>query len=135
MVEKISHAVVYVADQDRAKAFYTEKLGMEVRVDASYAGFRWLTVGPPSQPDVAYVLMAIAPGPMLDDESAKALRSLVERGVLGGGVLVAEDVRKTYEELSARGVEFLSPPVERPDGVEAVFRDDSGNYFSLGEKR
>ena len=135
MLEAISHAVVYVADQDSAKTFYTEKLGLEVRVDASYAGFRWLTVGPRSQPDVQLVLMAIAPGPMMDDESARALRTLVERGVLGGGVLLTADVRKTYEELKAKGVEFVSEPAERPYGLEAVFRDDSGNYFSLGQRR
>jgi len=135
MIRKLSHATIYVTDQDRAKAFYTEKLGFTVRADAGVGPLRWLTVSPPAQPDVEIVLTPIATGVFIDDESVRALRTLVENGNIGAGVFEVEDCRKTYEELKARGVEFLSDPMERPYGLEAVFRDDSGNFFSLSQKR
>lgn len=133
MVDRLTHVVVYVADQDRAKAFYCEKLGFELRAD-DIGRTRWLEVGPREQKDVTFVLLAIVAGPLLDDESAKMLRALVERGTLAG-VLSTKDVVKTHRELAARGVEFVSPPLEGPAGVEAVFRDDSGNLFSLRQPR
>jgi len=127
--------MVYVIDQDRAKAFYTEKLGFEVRDDARMGAFRWLTVGPKTQPDVRIILYKIEPGMKLTEEHAAMLRKLVDAGVLSGGVLEADDCRRTYEELRAKGVEFASEPREMPYGIEAVFKDDSGNFFSLGQKR
>jgi catechol 2,3-dioxygenase-like lactoylglutathione lyase family enzyme len=135
MITKLSHTTVWVVDQDRAKAFYTEKLGFEVRDDARMGAFRWLTVGPKTQPDLRIVLMKIGSGPKMDEASAAQLRALVEKGALGGGVVECDDIQKTYEELSARGVEFASPPKQMPYGIEAVFRDDSGNFFSLGQKK
>ena len=135
MIQKLSHATIYVLDQDRAKAFYTKKLGFEVRVDEKMEDFRWLTVGPKTQPDVQLVLMPIAPGPVMNQERADQLRSLVEKGVLGGGVLETADCRATYEELKAKGVSFTSAPEEMPYGTAAILRDDSGNYFSLTQPR
>ena len=135
MIRKLSHATVYATDLDRAKAFYTEKLGFEVRADAGVGPLRWLTVGPASQPDVEIVLTPIAPGAFVDDESVRALRTLVENGAIGAGVFEVDDCRKAYAELKARGVEFLCEPIDRPYGLEAVFRDDSGNFFSLSQKR
>jgi catechol 2,3-dioxygenase-like lactoylglutathione lyase family enzyme len=135
MITKLSHATVWVVDQDRAKAFYTEKLGFEVRDDVRMGTFRWLTVGPKTQPDLRIVLMRIGSGPNLDEAGAAQLRGLVERGALGGGVVECDDIQKTYEELSGRGVEFASPPKQMPYGIEAVFKDDSGNFFSLGQKK
>jgi len=135
MITKLSHATVYVLDQDRAKDFYVNKLGMECRDDARMGPFRWLTVGPKTQPDVRIILMAIEPGPMLSEENAAALRQLVEAGVLGGGVLVTDDLRRDYEQLIAKGVEFAKPPTDEPYGFAAVFKDDSGNFFSFGEER
>ena len=135
MITKLSHATIYVLDQDRAKDFYVNKLGMECRDDARMGPFRWLTVGPKTQPDVRLVLMAIEPGPMLSEDNAAALRKLVEAGVLGGGVLVTDDLRRDYEQLKAKGVEFATPPTEEPYGFAAVFKDDSGNFFSFGEER
>jgi predicted enzyme related to lactoylglutathione lyase len=123
-----------VLDQDRAKKFYTEKLGFKCTDDVTMAemgGFRWLTVSPPDQPDLRVILMAIRPGPMMDEESSSALRKLVEKGLMGAGVFETNDCKKTYEELSARGVEFQSPPAERPYGLEAILKDDSGNWFSM----
>jgi len=135
MITRLSHAGVWVLDQDEALEFYTQKLGFEVRTDARMDnGFRWLTVGPKDDPD--FELMLSHPGPpMVDEESAAAIRALVAKGALGGGVFEADDCRKTYEELSERGVTFLQEPAERPYGVEALFRDNSGNWFSLTEHR
>ncbi|TDV42586.1 VOC family protein [Actinophytocola oryzae] len=139
MIEKMSHTSVYVLDQDSAKEFYTTKLGFEVRNDIVMGdafegggkGFRWLTVSPPGQPDVEFILadphMGHAP------EDAKVILELVAKGALGVGVLATNDCRKSYQELSDKGVVFLQEPVERPYGVEATFRDDSGNVYSLTE--
>jgi catechol 2,3-dioxygenase-like lactoylglutathione lyase family enzyme len=135
MIRRLLHTSVYVLDQDRAKKFYTEKLGFEVRADATMGDFRWLAVGPKSQPDLDLVLMPIRPGMMMTEEVCAKLRSLVEGGYLGAGVFETADCKKTYEELKSRGVEFKQEPSERPYGVEAVFRDDSGNWFSLTERR
>jgi predicted enzyme related to lactoylglutathione lyase len=138
MITKLSHASVYVVDQDRAKDFYCNKLGFEVRTDATMGNFRWLTVGPKTQPELEIVLMKIAPsemGPGLTPDQAAALRGLVEAGVLGAGVWTTDDCRKTYAELKERGVQFASEPKEMPYGIEAVFRDDSGNFFSLTQRK
>jgi catechol 2,3-dioxygenase-like lactoylglutathione lyase family enzyme len=135
MITKLSHATVYVIDQDRAKEFYCGKLGFEVRTDATMGSFRWLTVGPKTQPELELVLMKIAASPMADADSIAALRKLVESGVLGAGVFTTDDCRRTYEELKEKGVVFASEPKEMPYGIEAVFRDDSGNFFSLTQRK
>lgn len=137
MITNVSHMCVYVLDQDSAKAFYTEKLGFEVRFDVvmgdgfegAGVGFRWLTVGPEDQPGFQVILSDCAMG--RDPVSAEKLRTLVASGTMGPGVMTTDDCRATYEELVARGVTFTQEPSERPYGVEAVFRDDSGNWFSL----
>jgi catechol 2,3-dioxygenase-like lactoylglutathione lyase family enzyme len=136
----MSHACIYVLDQDRAKEFYTEKLGFalrnDVRMGAGFEGagegFRWLTVGPPDQPDVEIILADAGMGH--DPETAEQIRSLVAKGAMGPGVMDTDDVQKTFEELSARGVEFTQEPASRPYGLEAIFRDDSGNWFSLTQR-
>jgi predicted enzyme related to lactoylglutathione lyase len=135
MIIKHSHSTVYVLDQDRAKAFYTEKLGFEVRDDARLGEFRWLTVAPKTQPDACIILMALKPTPMMDQEACDMIRALLAKGVLGGGVLEADDCRRTYEELMAKGVNFIREPKEMPYGIEALFRDDSGNFWSMGERK
>jgi predicted enzyme related to lactoylglutathione lyase len=135
MITKHAYSTVWVTDQERAKAFYTEKLGLEVREDVTMGTFRWLTVGLKTQPDAAMVLMPIGAGPMQTAEQAAALKKLVEAGVLGGGVLATDDCKRTYEELKARGVVFVREPQEQPYGVEALFHDDSGNFFSLTQRR
>jgi predicted enzyme related to lactoylglutathione lyase len=135
MITKHSHSTVYVADQDRAKVFYTEKLGLEVRDDVRMGNFRWLTVAPKTQPDACIVLMPIASGQMLTDEQAAQLRGLVAAGAIGGGVLETDDCRRDYEELKARGVSFAREPKEMPYGIEALLHDDSGNFFSLTQRR
>jgi catechol 2,3-dioxygenase-like lactoylglutathione lyase family enzyme len=135
MITKLSHTTVYVLDQDRAKDFYINKLGFECRDDARMGDFRWLTVGPKAQPDVRIILMKVAPTPNMTEEQAEALRTLVTSGTLGGGVLVTDDLKRDYEELRAKGVEFPQAPKQQPWGLAAVLKDDSGNYFSIGEEK
>jgi catechol 2,3-dioxygenase-like lactoylglutathione lyase family enzyme len=136
MIQKLSHATIYVLDQDSAYDFYVNKLGMEVRTDARMDnGFRWLTVGPKGQPDLEIVLMPVQAGPMMDEERAAQLRQLIEAGAFGVGVLETPDVRQAYEELKAKGVEFLREPAEQFYGIEALVKDDSGNWFSLTQRR
>ncbi len=136
MITRLSHATQYVLDQDSAKTFYVDKLGFEVRTDHTMeGGFRWLTVGPKGQPDLEMILMPLAPNPMMDEETCNQLRELVKKGAIGGGVLSTDDCRKTYEELQAKGVEFLQEPQERFYGVEALLKDDSGNWYSLTQRK
>ncbi|HEY0783593.1 MAG TPA: VOC family protein [Thermoanaerobaculia bacterium] len=136
MIQRLSHVPVWVLDQDSAYDFYVNKLGFEVRTDATMEnGFRWLTVGPKSQPDFEITLMKIGTGGEIPEEAAKALRDLVTQGRLGAGVFETADCQKTYEELSAKGVKFDSPPKDQFYGIEAIFRDDSGNWFSLSQRK
>jgi catechol 2,3-dioxygenase-like lactoylglutathione lyase family enzyme len=131
---KIAHTQLWVHDQDEALAFYTEKLGMEVRADVTLAemgDFRWLTVSPPGQEDVSIVLMAIPGAPVMDDESAEQTRTLMAKGFAGTVFLTTDDCRASYEELRGRGVEFTEEPEERPYGIDSGFRDPSGNHFRL----
>jgi catechol 2,3-dioxygenase-like lactoylglutathione lyase family enzyme len=130
MIDRLSHAPIWVANQDDAKEFYVERLGFEVRSDVTMDGFRWLTVAPKDQPDVDLILIKPGP-PMHDEQSASEILALVAKGAFSGGVLDTSDCRAAFDDLSAKGVTFLQEPAERPYGVEAVFRDDSGNWFSL----
>src|SRR3989442_5393349 len=134
MIKRVSHAPVWVLDQDSAKKFYTKRLGFEVRTDATMDALRWLTVGPKDQPDFEIILGKPGP-PMVDDEAAKAITALVARGQLGAGAMETDDCQRTYDELTKKGVQFLQEPADRPYGIEAVFRDDSGNWFSLTERK
>jgi len=130
----IANAQIWVHDQDEALAYWTSKVGMEVRTDVTIAemgNFRWLTVGPPSQPDVSIVLMAIPGPPVMDSETAAQLRTLMEKGFAGTVFLTTEDCRRSYEELKNRGVEFTEAPETRPYGIDAGFRDPSGNSVRL----
>ena len=133
MIERYSHGVIYVLDQEEALAFYTERLGFELREDATLDEFRWLTVGPPDQPDLELILIEPGP-PMFDPETAEQLKAIVAKGAMGAGALETEDCARTYEELRARGVEFLTEPTERSYGIEATLRDNSGNWFSLVQR-
>jgi catechol 2,3-dioxygenase-like lactoylglutathione lyase family enzyme len=130
----ISTVQLWVDDQDEALEFYTSKLGMEVRSDVTLpemGDFRWLTVGPANQPDVAIVLMAIPGAPVMDAETQQRVRELMSKGFAGTVFLTTEDVRADYEELKARGIEFTETPEERPYGIDSAFRDPSGNHIRL----
>jgi catechol 2,3-dioxygenase-like lactoylglutathione lyase family enzyme len=131
---KLASAQVWVHDQDEALDFYTKKLGMEVRSDVTLpelGNFRWLTVGPVDQPDVSIVLMAIPGPPVMDADTAEQVRALMAKGFAGTVFFTTDDVRGDYEELRSRGVEFTEAPEERPYGIDAGFRDPSGNSFRL----
>ena len=135
---KISTAQLWVHDQNEALAFYTEKLGMEVRVDATFpemGDFRWLTVGPRGQEDIAIVLMAIPGPPVMDHETQKEVRELMAKGFAGTVFLTTDDIQADVEALKRRGLEFVEEPEERPYGIDSGFRDPSGNHFRLTQVR
>jgi catechol 2,3-dioxygenase-like lactoylglutathione lyase family enzyme len=134
---KIANMQVWVHDQDEALAFYTEKLGMEVRSDVTVpelGNFRWLAVAPPDE-EFALVLMAIPGPPLLDEQTEQEVRSLMGKGFAGTVFLTTDDCRASYEELKGRGVEFTEEPEERPYGIDAGFRDPSGNSLRLTQVR
>jgi catechol 2,3-dioxygenase-like lactoylglutathione lyase family enzyme len=134
MITHVSLATVWVNDQDQAKAFYTDKLGFEVGDDVTLGdGYRWLTVRQPDHPELHLTLMR--PGPPLDEESAAAFQRMLDKGTLASVGLSTDDCRKTHEELVAKGVTFIQEPADRPYGVEAIFRDDSGNWLVLVEQK
>ena len=131
---RIANAQLWVHDQDEALAFYTQKLGWEVRADVTLpqmGDFRWLTVGPAGQPDFSVVLMAIPGAPVFDDETAEQVRTLMAKGAANSIFLTTDDCRASYEELKARGVQFTEEPEERPYGIDCGFRDPSGNHLRL----
>lgn len=134
MIDRLSHTTVYVLDQEAARDFYVNKLGFEVGTDMTMEGFRWLTVRPVGQPALEIILMPTGPSPMLDAATSAQLRDLLAKGAIGPGVLETDDCQRTYEQLSARGVEFTRPPSEQMYGIEAVFKDNSGNWFSLVQR-
>jgi predicted enzyme related to lactoylglutathione lyase len=135
---RIGSMQLWVHDQDEALAFWTQKVGMEVRSDVTLpemGDFRWLTVGPAGQPDIEITLMAIPGPPVMDSETAEQVRGLVAKGFAGTVFLTTDDCQASYEELKARGVEFTEAPEERPYGVDSGFRDPSGNSIRLTQVR
>jgi uncharacterized glyoxalase superfamily protein PhnB len=135
---RITNAQLWVQDQDEALAFYTEKVGLEVRADVTLpemGNFRWLTVGPAGQTDVSIVLMAIPGPPVMDADTAEQVRALMAKGFAGTIFLTTDDAQSSYEELKGRGVEFVEQPEERPYGIDSAFRDPSGNNIRLTQVR
>jgi catechol 2,3-dioxygenase-like lactoylglutathione lyase family enzyme len=143
MIQRMSHSAIFVLDQDVAKDFYVNKLGFEVSMDQSMPnGFRWLTVSPKGQPDLQIILMKVAPSPFdvanvqkIQPQDVETIGGLMKKGAFGAGVFQTADCRKTYEEMKAKGVEFLSAPKDQFYGVEAVFRDPFGNWFSMTQPK
>jgi catechol 2,3-dioxygenase-like lactoylglutathione lyase family enzyme len=134
MIQRVTYTQIYVLDQDAARDFYVHKLGFELREDNRMDnGFRWLTVGPKSQPELSLILMRID-GPNFQPEVTASLRALMEKGIFCGGVLETADCRATYTALQSKGVEFSAPPVERFYGIEAVMKDNSGNWYSVTQR-
>ena len=131
---KIANAQLWVHDQDEALAFYTEKLGFELREDVTVpelGNFRWLTVGVPGQDDVALTLMAVPGPPVFDEETRDQLQALVAKGAAGGLFFATDDAQATFEDLKGRGVEFVQEPTQQPYGLDAGFRDSSGNQMRM----
>jgi catechol 2,3-dioxygenase-like lactoylglutathione lyase family enzyme len=143
MIQRMSHSAIFVLDQDVAKDFYVNKLGFEVSMDESMPnGFRWLTVSPKGQKDLQIILMKVAPSPFdgsnvqkIQAQDVETIRELMRKGAFGAGVFQTADCRKTYEEMKAKGVEFVSPPKDQFYGIEAVFRDPFGNWFSMTQPK
>jgi len=136
MLKQLTNTQVWVHDQDEALAFYTEKLGLELREDVTVpemGNFRWLSVGVPGQPDVSITLMAVPGPPVFDEETRKQILALVSKGAATGLFFSADDVQATYEDLKSRGVEFQQEPTEQPYGVDAGFRDPSGNSMRVAQ--
>ncbi len=134
MITNISLTTVYCLDQDKARDFYVDVLGFERRADVAMgADFRWVTVGHPSQPEIDVTLMT--PGPPLDPEAADFIRRQLNKGQMGGLGLRVDDCRKSYEDLTAKGATFIQEPADRPYGVEAIVRDNSGNWLVLVEPK
>jgi catechol 2,3-dioxygenase-like lactoylglutathione lyase family enzyme len=136
MLKQLTHVNVWAHDQEEALAFYTEKLGMELREDVTMpemGNFRWLSVGFPGQPDVALALLPIPGPPVFDAETKAQLESLLAKGALGGLFFSTDDCRTTYEQLKKLGVEFSQEPTEQPYGVDAGLRDPSGNQIRMAE--
>jgi catechol 2,3-dioxygenase-like lactoylglutathione lyase family enzyme len=135
---RIANAQLWVQDQDEALAFYTDKVGLEVRADVTVpelGNFRWLTVGPAGQTEVSIVLMAIPGPPVMDADTAEQVKSLMAKGFAGTIFLTTDDVHSSYEELKGRGVDFVEQPEERPYGIDSAFRDPSGNNIRLTQVR
>jgi catechol 2,3-dioxygenase-like lactoylglutathione lyase family enzyme len=136
MITQLANVQVWVHDQDEALAFYTDKLGLELREDVTVpemGNFRWLTVGVPGQ-DTAITLMAVPGPPVFDDETRNQIVALMAKGASGGLFFTTDDCRASYEELKARGVEFQQEPTEQPYGVDAGFRDPSGNSMRMVQR-
>ncbi len=134
MLKTLTNVNVWVHDQDEALAFYTEKLGLELRDDVTVpelGNFRWLTVGVPGQPDVAIALMAVPGPPVFDAETRDQIQALMAKGAASGLFFATDDCRASYEELKGRGVEFQQEPAEQPYGIDAGFRDPSGNQMRM----
>jgi catechol 2,3-dioxygenase-like lactoylglutathione lyase family enzyme len=137
MLKQLTHVQVWVHDQDEALAFYTEKLGMELREDVTVpemGNFRWLSVGVPGQDDVAITLMEIPGPPVFDEETRQQIQTLLSKGASGGLFFSTDDAQTTYEELKSRGVDFTQEPTEQPYGIDAGFRDASGNHFRVAQQ-
>jgi catechol 2,3-dioxygenase-like lactoylglutathione lyase family enzyme len=135
MLKQLTHVQVWVHDQDEALEFYTDKLGMELREDATLpemSDFRWLSVGIPGQ-DVSITLMAIPGPPVFNEDTRKQIQTLLAKGASGGLFFATDDVQRSYEELKGRGVEFTQEPTKQPYGIDAGFRDASGNHFRLAQ--
>ncbi|MEU4240352.1 VOC family protein [Actinoplanes sp. NPDC026619] len=133
MIQNISLVTVYCLDQSATRDFYVRHLGFEARVDATMGDFRWVTIAHPAQPEIEVTLMT--PGPPLSPEAAGFVRGQLESGQMGGLGLKVDDCRQTFAELSAAGVAFIQEPADRPYGVEAVMRDNTGNWLTLVEPK
>lgn len=132
MLTNVSLVTLWVTDQDAAKRFYVDVLGFVEGYDVAMGdGFRWVTVRTPDHPELQVTLMV--PGPPLDPDTAEAIRRSLAAGRMGGFGLTTDDCHGDYERLRAQGVEFPQPPADRPYGIEAVMRDNQGNWLVLVE--
>ncbi len=135
MIAKLTHVCVYVLNQESAFNFYVNKLGFTVKMDVPMGNdARWLTVTPPEQPELEINLFPVSIGKMFNEETVKSMTTLISKGTFGCGVFTCKDIYATYEELKSKGVEFMKPPTKEFYGIETLFKDDSGNWFSLKQE-
>jgi catechol 2,3-dioxygenase-like lactoylglutathione lyase family enzyme len=137
MPMRLTHVTQWVHDQDEALVFYKEKLGMEVREDATLeelGGFRWLSVGLPDQPEMAVALLRIPGPPVFDEETTAKLNDLVAKGAAGGLFFATEDLQGVYRQLKASGADIVQEPTEQPYGVDMAVRDPTGNEIRLAQR-
>jgi len=135
MLKQLTTVQVWVHDQDEALAFYTEKLGLELRDDVTVpelGNFRWLTVGVPGQ-DVAIVLMAVPGQPVFAEQTRDEINALVDKGAATGLFFSPDDIDSTYQELKGRGVEFQQEPTQQPYGIDTGFRDPAGKRMRVAQ--
>jgi predicted enzyme related to lactoylglutathione lyase len=133
MITRLSHVTLFVKNQEEALKFYTETLGFQKRMDATFGGFRWLTVSPSDQKETEIVLLE--PRSMFDAATAEKFESLMDEGKLGGAVFCTDDCQKDYDSLKTRGVKFRNAPEKKPFGIQATFVDNSNNWFSLTQPK
>ena len=136
MLKHLTHVNQWVTDQDEAKAFYTEKLGLELREDATVAemgNFRWLSVGPAGQPEVAVTLLQVPGPPVFDEQTQSSVRDVVAKGAAGGLFFSTEDLKATHQELKDRGVDITQEPTQQPYGVDMAVRDPFGNQIRIAQ--
>lgn len=135
MLNRISHTTIWVTDQNEALRFYTEALGFEIRADATIGNFRWLTVGLKDQPEFEVALMPFGLFGQMEAQNADALKNLVTQGKIGGVLIYTKDIQAAYEAMQAKGVNFVQPPTDRGYAIEAIFKDNTGNVFSLHQDK
>jgi len=130
---KLSHTFVPVHDQDAALVFYRDVLGLELRTDQPFGVYRWLSVGPPSQPDVEIVLELVGMG--RPEQDAESMRGLLAKGSLSTVIFTTTDLDGTFEKIRASGAEVLQEPIDQPYGVrDCAFRDPSGNSIRFSSR-
>jgi catechol 2,3-dioxygenase-like lactoylglutathione lyase family enzyme len=135
MIQRLSHSTIYVGDQDKAKEFYVDKLGFDLKMDMVAGTFRWLTVSPKGQPDLELILMPILQMGPRDEAACETLKQQLQLGNMPTGVFQTADCQRTFEELTAKGVEFTMPPTDRFYGIEAIMKDPFGNWYSVTQPK
>lgn len=132
---RLQDCFLLVDDHDKAIAFYRDALGFEVRNDVSAYGMRWVTVGPPSQPDINIVLEPPAADPGISAADREAIADLLAKGLLRGLNFAASDLDATFERVQATGAEVIQEPMDQSYGRDCAFRDPAGNMIRIIESR
>jgi len=131
----IHYAFLPHTDADAALGFYRDTLGFEIRQDVGYEGMRWITVGPPNQPETAIVLHPPAVDPGITDDERRTILELIAKGSYGALTLATDDLDGLFERLAASGADVLQEPTDQPYGVrDCAFRDPSGNLIRINQR-
>jgi catechol 2,3-dioxygenase-like lactoylglutathione lyase family enzyme len=123
-------------DPEAALAFYRDMLGFEVRNDVGYGGLRWITVGPPDQPDTSIVLSPPFASPGITDAERRTIAEMMAKGTYGILVLSTPDLDATFAQLVASGADVVQEPIEQPYGIrDCAIRDPAGNLIRINQRR